>query len=154
MVKNILLRFMGEALKEAAKASLIGEVPVGAVVEHKGKVFSRGHNKRISKNSLIAHAEIEAIQKAAKKLGDWRLDDMTLYVTCEPCLMCCGAIVHSRIKKVIYGCKEPKMGAVESLCRTFDIDKMHHSPEYVSGVLEKECSEMMTKFFKKLRQSK
>jgi len=143
---------MGEAIKEAEKASLIGEVPIGAVIVYKDKIFSRAHNKRISKNSSIAHAEIEAVQKAAKKHGDWRLDDMTLYVTCEPCLMCCGAVIHSRIKKVIYGCREPKMGAVESLCRAFDMDKMHHKPEYIGGVMQKECSELLTKFFKKLRK--
>lgn len=145
---------MGEALKEAHKASSIGEVPVGAVIEYKGEIFSKAHNNRISKNSPIAHAEIEAVQKAARKHGDWRLNDMTLYVTCEPCLMCCGAIIHSRIKKVVYGCKEPKMGAVESVYKVFSSSGKHHAPEVVGRILETECASILSEFFKSLRIKK
>ena len=144
-------RFMREALKEARLAFDNNEVPIGAVIEYKGEVYSTGRNRRIEKNSAISHAEIEAIQSACLKLGDWRLDGMTLYVTSEPCIMCAGAIIHSRIKRVVYGCKEPKMGAVESLCRVFDIDKLHHRPEYISGILEEECSGILTEFFQKVR---
>ncbi|MFH1223998.1 MAG: nucleoside deaminase, partial [Pseudomonadota bacterium] len=122
--------------------------------EYKGKVFSHAHNKRIFKSDPTSHAEIDAIRKAAKKLGSWRLDNMTLYITCEPCLMCCGAAVHSRIKRVVYGCAEPKMGAVRSLCMVFDIDKAHHKPQYTGGVLEKECSQILSKFFKEIRKKK
>jgi len=144
-------KFMREAIKEALRASREGEVPIGAVIEYKGKVFARGHNKRIKKNSAIAHAEVEAIQKACKKNGDWRLEGMTLYVTSEPCIMCAGAIIHSRIGTVVYGCKEPKMGADGSLCNIFDIGKLHHRPRIIGRVLEQECSGILTEFFKILR---
>lgn len=146
--------FMREALKEARVAFDNNEVPVGAVIEYKGEVYATGRNRRIEKNSAISHAEIEAIQVAGAKLGDWRLEGMTLYVTSEPCIMCAGAIIHSRIKRVVYGCKEPKMGAVESIFRIFDINELHHKPEYVSGVSENECSGILTEFFQKVRKSK
>ena len=146
--------FMSEALKEARLAFDQEEVPVGAVIEYKGEIFSKGHNRRIEKKSSIAHAEIEAIEKACKKLGDWRLDGMTIYVTSEPCLMCAGAVVHSRIKKVVYGCKEPKMGALRSKYRVFDVNDLHHKVEYIGGILEKECAAILTEFFAKIRKNK
>jgi len=156
MAKNILPEFvdetfMLEAIKEANKAALIGEVPVGAVIVYKGKIFARAHNKRIKKNSAIAHAEIEVIQKATKKLGDWRLKDMSLYVTVEPCIMCVGAIIHSRIGKLVYGCDEPKMGAINSVMKVFDNKKHHHKPLVCSGVLKEKCSNILKTFFKELR---
>jgi tRNA(adenine34) deaminase len=139
------------AIKEAAKAAEHGEVPVGAVIEFNGKVFATGRNNRIQKSSAIAHAEIEAIEKAVKKNKDWRLQGMTLYVTTEPCIMCAGAIIHSRIKRVVYGCAEPKMGAVTSIMNVFDNKKLHHRPSVISGVLAKECSNILSSFFKKIR---
>ncbi len=143
---------MSEAIKEAKKAFLMDEVPVGAIVAKDGKVFARAHNKRISKKSPIAHAEIEAIQKASKKLGDWRLKGMTLYVTVEPCLMCAGAIIHSRIERVVYGCPEPKMGAVRSQYKVLDNKNAHHRVNVISGVLEEECRGLLSKFFKDKRK--
>jgi tRNA(adenine34) deaminase len=146
--------FMREALKEAKVAFDKNEVPIGAVIEYGGEIFTRSHNKRITKNSSIAHAEMEVIEEASKKLGDWRLEGMTLYVTSEPCLMCAGAMIHSRIKRVVYGCKEPKMGAVTSIYNAFDVEKLHHKPEVIGGVLEKECSAILSEFFKKVRMEK
>jgi len=153
MGKNILPdeHFMSLAIEEAVKAAKNGEVPVGAVVEFNGEVFAVGHNKRISKCSAIAHAEIEAIEAATKKLGDWRLAEMTLYVTTEPCIMCAGAIIHSRIKRVVYGCNEPKMGAVTSILNVFNNERLHHKPLVTGGVLQKECSHLLSSFFEKLR---
>jgi len=159
MGKNILPetlsndeKFMHLAINEANLAAKKSEVPIGAVIEYKGEVFAKGRNKRISKKSAIAHAEIEAIESATKKLGDWRLKDMTLYVTTEPCIMCAGAIIHSRIKRIVYGCREPKMGAVTSILNVFDNKKLHHKPKVTGGVLEEECSKLLSYFFKGIRR--
>ena len=158
MGKNILPdtstdeKFMSFAIKEAHLAASEGEVPVGAVIEFNGEVFSAGHNKRIQKLSAIAHAEIEAIEAATKKLGDWRLAEMTLYVTAEPCIMCAGAIIHSRIKRVVYGCGEPKMGAATSILNVFENDKLHHKPSVTSGILKEECSKVLSSFFESIRK--
>jgi len=149
--KDIDEKFMRHALEEAHLAASEGEVPVGAVIEFNGQVFTKGHNKRISKNSAIAHAEIEAIEAAVKKHGDWRLAEMTLYVTAEPCIMCAGAIIHSRIKRVVYGCNEPKMGAVTSILNVFDNKKLHHKPIVTDGVLQEECAVILSSFFKSKR---
>jgi tRNA(adenine34) deaminase len=158
MGKNILPdhsindeKFMRMAIAEAVKAAKEGEVPIGAVIMYNDKIFAKGRNKRISKNSAIAHAEIEAIERAVKKNKDWRLEGMTLYVTTEPCIMCAGAIIHSRIRRVVYGCTEPKMGAVTSILNVFDNKKLHHKPSVTSGVLAKECSDILSTFFKKIR---
>lgn len=149
--RNIDEKFMSIAIGEAKLAASEGEVPVGAVIEFNGELFATGHNKRISKNSSIAHAEIEAIEAAVKKHGDWRLADMTLYVTAEPCIMCAGAIIHSRIKRVVYGCSEPKMGAVTSILNVFDNKKLHHKPVVIGGILKEECSAILSSFFKNKR---
>ena len=146
--------FMREAMYQAGIASSKGEVPVGAVIEYKGKVFSKAYNKRIANKSSVAHAEILAIQKACKKLGDWRLEDMTIYVTAEPCLMCAGAIIHSRIARLVYGCSEPKMGAHRSQYRVFNNKTSHHKIAVTSGVLKDECKNILRVFFKDLRNSK
>jgi tRNA(adenine34) deaminase len=146
--------YMLIAVKEAEKAALKGEVPVGAVIVHNEKVVSKAHNLRISKNSSVAHAEILAIEKASRKTGDWRLEGMTLFVTCEPCIMCAGAVIHSRLKKVVYGCREPKMGAVESVYNVFNCDNLHHKPEIYGRVLEKECRKLLQDFFKRVRTDK
>jgi tRNA(adenine34) deaminase len=146
--------FMQKALEQARLAAKEGEVPVAAIIEYKGKVFSKAHNQRIKKNTAIAHAEILAIEKACKKLGDWRLEGMTLYVTVEPCLMCAGAIIHSRIKRLVYGCKEAKMGAVKSQYRIFNSKKAHHKVLVKGGVLEQESRDILSEFFKNLRKLK
>jgi tRNA(adenine34) deaminase len=157
MGKNILPdistdeKFMSIAIKEAHLAASEGEVPVGAAIEFNGELFAVGHNKRISKNSAIAHAEIEAIEAAVAKNGDWRLQGMTLYVTAEPCIMCAGAIIHSRIKRIVYGCDEQKMGAVTSILNGFDNEKLHHKPTVTVGVLKEECSTILSSFFKSKR---
>ena len=143
--------FMKQALVQARRAFNKEEVPIGAVIEYKGRVFSKAYNQRIKKNSALAHAEMLAIEKACKKLGDWRLEDMTLYVTCEPCLMCAGAIIHSRIKRLVYGCSEPKMGAIKSQYRVFNNKNSHHKVILKAGVLENDCKSILKEFFKNLR---
>ncbi len=147
-------KFMREALKEAAKASLKGEVPVGAVVVKDGKVIGRGHNLTESKQSALTHAELMAIAKAAKKLKSWRLNDCDLYVTLEPCTMCGGAIVLSRIRNLVYGTTDPKAGAVHSTARVMENPKLNHRVTVTSGILKEECSKVLTDFFKEVRRKK
>lgn len=146
-------KYMKEALKLAKKASDEGEVPVGAVVVCEGKIVGRGRNRRESKKNALHHAEIEAIDKACKKLGGWRLHKCDLYVTLEPCPMCTGAIINSRIKTLYYGAKDEKAGSCGTLVNLFDF-AYNHKPEVVSGILEQECSEILRKFFKDLRERK
>lgn len=143
-------KFMKQALREANKAFAKEEVPVGCVIVKDGKIISRGHNLRETKNSSLGHAEIIAIDKACKKLKNFRLEGCDMYVTLEPCLMCSGAIVQSRIRKVFFGANDPKYGAVESVARAFDI-KANHTVEYTSGILSDECSDIIKTFFKNLR---
>ncbi len=143
--------FMNEALKEAKRAYKKNEVPIGAVIEYKGKVFSRAHNKKIKNKTATAHAEILAIDKASKKLGDWRLEAMTIYVTCEPCLMCIGAIIEARIKKIVYACHEAKTGAVHS---NYNVLNNKKRPIVRQGILEKEAKQILQNFFKDLRIKK
>ena len=143
--------YMKEALKEAKKAAEELEVPVGAVVVYKNEIIARGRNRReFSKNALF-HAEIEAINNACKKLNSWRLIDCTLYVTLEPCPMCAGAIINSRISKVVYGAKDPKAGSCESVINLFSLP-YNHKPKVTSGILKEECSGILSDFFKKLRK--
>ena len=145
--------FMLRALKEAKKSELEGEVPVGAVIVYENKIISRGRNKReISKNAVL-HAEMEAISKACKKLGRWRLTGCILYVTLEPCAMCSGAIINSRISKVVYATKDPKSGSCGSVINLFDLP-YNHTPEVIFGVMKNECSEILSMFFRNLRQKK
>ena len=144
--------FMLQAVKEAYKAYDIEECPIGAVVVKDGKVIARAHNLRISKQDAIAHAEVLAIRKACKKLNSWRLIDCDLYVTLEPCTMCSGAIVQSRIRKVYFGAYEPKSGAVVSCNDIFEVSHGHnHKVDFEGGILEEECAALMKAFFKKLR---
>lgn len=146
-------RFMKIAIDEAKKACSIGEVPVGAVIVLENEVIGSGYNKReISKNAL-SHAEIEAIDKACKTLGSWRLLNCDLYVTLEPCPMCTGAIINSRIKKIIFGCTDPKSGSCGSVINLIDLP-YNHKPEIVSGVMKDECSTLLSDFFKSLRKLK
>ncbi len=143
--------YMKEALKEAKKAAEELEVPVGAVVVYKNEIIARGRNRReFSKNALF-HAEIEAINNACKKLNSWRLIDCTLYVTLEPCPMCTGAIINSRISEVVYGAKDPKAGSCESVINLFSLP-YNHKPKVTSGILKEECSKILSDFFKKLRR--
>ena len=143
--------FMEEALKEAQKAYNEDEVPVGCVIVKNDKIIARGHNKKEKYNNATLHAEIITLNKAQKKLNDWHLNDCTLYVTLEPCLMCTGAIIQTRIKKVVYGCLDPKGGAIESVMNIKEIDNLNHSFESISKVLEKDCSMILKNYFKSKR---
>ena len=138
------------ALKEANKAFKKKEVPIGAVIVQDNKVIAKAHNLRVKNNLTTSHAEILAIQKANKKLKSWRLDRCTLYVTIEPCPMCAGAIIQSRMKNVVYGAKDVKAGCHESIVRLFD-KSFNHKVNIIGGVLENECSEILTNFFKKIK---
>lgn len=144
-------KYMKAALRLAHKAADEGEVPVGAVVVCEGKIVSRGRNRRETKKDALHHAEIEAISKACKKLGGWRLHKCDLYVTLEPCPMCAGAIINSRIKTVYYGAPDPKAGSCGTLVNLFDLP-YNHKPAVVSGVMEAECAAVLRDFFRALRQ--
>lgn len=146
-------KFMKYALDEAIKARDLGEVPVGAVIVKNDVVISSGHNKRETKNNALCHAEIEAIDRACEKLESWRLTDCDLYVTLEPCPMCTGAIINSRIKRVIFGTKDPKAGSCCSVINLFELS-YNHRPQTVCGILESECSKLLSDFFKNLRENK
>lgn len=146
--------FMREALKEAKKAYKKEEVPIGAVIVLENKIISRGHNLRESKNNPLYHAEIIAIDKAAKKLKKWRLNGAKLYVTIEPCPMCIGAIINARIDLVAYGAKDEKAGACGSVINIPEIKKLNHKVIIKSGILEKECKNIIQEFFKKLRNKR
>ena len=140
------------ALKQAEKALLEDEVPIGAVIVRDDKVIARGYNKREQKQLVTSHAEIEAIQKAEKKLKSWRLVDCDLYVTLEPCLMCMGAIIQARFKNVYYGAKDPKGGAVVSSINALDSKNINHHPNVEGEILEKECSEIISNYFRMKRK--
>ena len=144
-------KFMLLALKEAKKALLIDEVPVGCVIVYNNKVVARGYNKREKEQDATSHAEINAIRKASKKINNWRLCDMDLYVTVEPCIMCAGAIMWSRFRRVIYGAKDPKGGALGTSVNIFDTPNINHHPEIIGGVLEEECSSIIKNYFKEKR---
>lgn len=146
-------KFMTEALKEAKKAYDLGETPIGAVIVYQDKIIARAHNLREKKQDTLAHAEALVIQKACKKLKSWRLEDCDLYVTLEPCVMCSGAIIQSRIKNVYYGAKNKRFGCHQSAINLFDVD-FNHKVNIVSDILEKECSKIITDFFKELRNSR
>ncbi|MBR1778950.1 MAG: tRNA adenosine(34) deaminase TadA [Clostridia bacterium] len=145
-------KYMKKALALAKKAAKEGEVPVGAVLVKNGKIISSGRNKREKKKNALHHAEVEAIKKACKKLGSWRLLDCDLYVTLEPCPMCAGAIINARIRKVFFGALDPKAGAVRSKVNLFDLG-FNHKPQVDSGILKEECEEILKKFFKKIRKN-
>ena len=147
-------KFMKEAIKEAKKAYQKLEIPVGAVIVKDGKIISRGHNLKETKADTTKHAEIIAIQKASKKLNAWRLIDCEMYVTLEPCAMCAGAIINSRIKKVYIGTMDEKTGAVGSVLNLFEDFTFNHKVEVEKGILQEECKNMLKQFFKELRKSK
>lgn len=144
-------KYMEEALKEALKARAKDEVPVGAVIVLNGKIIARGHNKRETKKNSLCHAEIIAIDKACKKLKNFRLENCELYVTLEPCLMCAGAIVQARIKKVVFGASDNKYGMAGTVFNAFEL-KSNHNVEIKKDVLKDECSEILTSFFKEMRE--
>ncbi len=144
-------RFMKRALHQAERAAALGEVPIGCVIVHDGKVVGRGYNRRNTDRTTLAHAEISAIDKASRRLGDWRLEGCTLYVTLEPCQMCSGAIVQSRIDRVVIGAMNPKAGCAGSILNLLQMQEFNHQVEITYGVLEDECSTILKDFFKELR---
>ena len=144
-------KYMRIALKEAQKAYEENEVPIGAVIVKANEVIAKAHNKKEKKQQAIAHAEMLAIEKACKKLGTWHLEECTLYVTIEPCAMCAGAIMLSRIDRVVYGAKDPKGGCIDSCIQMYEQQGFNHYPMHTSGVLEMECSNIMSTFFKERR---
>jgi len=146
--------FMQEAMAEAALAEDLKEVPIGAVVVHEGQVIGRGHNLRECNNDPTAHAEIIAIKQASEHLNSWRLLDCTLYVTLEPCVMCMGATILARIPYLVYGTRDPKVGAVGSIYNFSEDERFNHKVEVREGVLQKECSAQLSRFFKQLREQK
>lgn len=144
-------RFMREAIRQARKAGALMEVPIGCVIVYEGKIIARGYNRRNTDKNTISHAELNAIRKASKKLGDWRLEDCTLYVTLEPCQMCAGAIVQARIPEVMIGCMNPKAGCAGSIYNLLQEPAFNHQVSLFKGVLEEECSQMLKDFFRSLR---
>jgi tRNA(adenine34) deaminase len=143
--------YMELALSEAREAVEAGEIPVGAVVVRNGEVIARGRNRREELQSPVAHAEVLALQAAASHLKSWRLEECSLYVTLEPCLMCVGAILQARISRLIFGCLDPKAGAVESLYRLCDDSRLNHTLPVTHGIMENECSRILSEFFGRLR---
>ncbi|ASK64299.1 tRNA-specific adenosine deaminase [Virgibacillus phasianinus] len=142
---------MQEAINQAMLAKEKNEVPIGAVIVFQNKVIATGHNIRETVQSTLSHAELIAIQEANRKIGSWRLEDCTLYVTLEPCPMCAGAIIQSRIKRVVFGAFDPKAGCAGSLMNLLDDSRFNHLVELKSGVMEKECSQLLSRFFRELR---
>ncbi|WP_197023970.1 tRNA adenosine(34) deaminase TadA [Butyrivibrio sp. NC2002] len=145
-------KYMKAALKQARKAMELGEVPIGCVIVYEDKIIGRGYNRRNTDKSVLCHAEITAIKKACKKIGDWRLEDCILYVTLEPCQMCAGAIVQSRIPKVVMGALSPKSGCGGSILNILENPEFNHQVEVVKGVLEEESSQILKEFFTGLRK--
>ena len=146
--------YMKEAIRQARKAEKLMEVPIGCVIVYEGKIIARGYNRRNTDKNTLSHAEMNAIRKASKKLGDWRLEWCTLYVTLEPCQMCSGAIVQSRIDEVVIGCMNPKAGCAGSVLNLLEVQEFNHQVTITQGILEEECSQMMSNFFRRLREMK
>ena len=151
VIKSVEEKYMKEALKQAKKAYALGEVPIGCVIVHEGKIIGRGYNRRNTDKNTLAHAEITAINKASKVIGDWRLEECTLYVTLEPCQMCAGAIVQARIPEVVMGCMNPKAGCAGSILNILEMPQFNHQVKVTRGILEPECSQMLKTFFEELR---
>lgn len=147
-------KYMKAALREAKKAYQLDEVPIGCVIVQNDKIIARGYNRRNTDKNTLAHAELSAIKKASKKTGDWRLEDCTMYVTLEPCQMCAGAIVQSRLGKVVIGSMNPKAGCAGSVINLLKMKQFNHQVEMVTGVLDEECSKMLSGFFMELREKK
>lgn len=151
MENELHKKYMKEAIKQAKKAHALGEVPIGCVIVYQGKIIGRGYNRRNTDKSTLSHAEITAIRKASRYLGDWRLEECTLYVTLEPCQMCSGAIIQARIPHVVIGCMNPKAGCAGSVLNVLQMPAFNHQAEITKGILENDCSHILTTFFKELR---
>ena len=147
-------KFMKAAMTQARKAYAIDEVPIGCVIVQNDKIIARGYNRRNIDKNTLAHAELSAIRKASKKTGDWRLEDCTMYVTLEPCQMCAGAIVQSRMKRVVIGSMNAKAGCAGSILNLLQMQQFNHQVEITRGVREEECSQMLSQFFRELRERK
>ena len=147
-------KFMRAAIAQARRAEKLEEVPIGCVIVYEGKIIARGYNRRNTDLNTISHAEMNAIRKASKKLGDWRLEGCTIYITLEPCQMCSGAIVQSRIDRCVIGAMNPKAGCAGSVMNLMQVAQFNHQVEITRGVLEEECSSMLSSFFRRLRDSK
>ena len=147
-------KYMKAAIRQAKKAYALDEVPIGCVIVQNDKIIARGYNRRNTEGNTLAHAELTAIRKASKKTGDWRLEDCTMYVTLEPCQMCAGAIVQSRIPRVVVGCMNPKAGCTGSILNLLDIQAFNHQADLTTGVLKEECSQLMKQFFRELREAR
>lgn len=147
-------KYMKAAITQAKKAAALDEVPIGCVIVKDGKIIARGYNRRNTDKNTLAHAELAAIRKASKKTGDWRLEDCTMYVTLEPCQMCAGAIVQSRLKRVVIATMNPKAGCAGSILNLLQMEAFNHQVEITRGVREEECATMLSDFFRKLRQKK
>ena len=147
-------KYMKEAIRQAQKARVLEEVPIGCVIVSDGNIIARGYNRRNTDKNTLSHAELNAIRKASKKLGDWRLEGCTMYVTLEPCQMCAGALVQSRIDEVVIGSMNPKAGCAGSVLNLLEVEGFNHKVKITRGVLEEECSTMLSDFFKELREKK
>ena len=145
---------MKEAIRQARKAGKLNEVPIGCVIVRDGKIIARGYNRRNTDLNTLAHAELQAIRKASRVVGDWRLEDCVMYITLEPCQMCAGAIVQARIPKVVIGSRNPKAGCAGSVLDLLHVPAFNHQVELNEGVLQEECSELLVSFFRELRQKK
>lgn len=145
---------MQMAIDEAMKAQALGEVPIGAIIVYQDQVIARAHNLRETTQNAVTHAELSAIQEACKAIDSWRLEDTTLYVTLEPCPMCAGAILQSRVPRVVYGARDPKGGCVDSLYRLLNDPRFNHECDVTEGVLGDECGEILTAFFRAIRERK
>lgn len=154
MLENKDRHYMQEALEEAKKAAALGEVPIGAVIVYKDEIIARAHNLRETTQNALTHAESMAIQVACSKIGSWRLEETTLYVTLEPCPMCAGAILQSRVPRVVYGARDIKAGCVDSLYRLLNDPRFNHECTVTEGVMAEECGQILTDFFKALRDRK
>ena len=147
-------RFMKEAIRQAKKARALKEVPIGCVIVSEGNIIARWYNRRNTDKNTLSHAELNAIRKASKKLGDWRLEGCTMYVTLEPCQMCAGALVQSRIDEVVIGSMNPKAGCAGSVLNLLEAEGFNHKVKITKGILQEECSSMLSEFFRELRQEK
>lgn len=144
--------YMKEAIRQAKRAAKLGEVPIGCVIVCQDRIIGRGYNRRNTDKSTLSHAEITAIKRASKNMGDWRLEECTLYVTLEPCQMCSGAIVQARIPRVVMGCRNPKAGCAGSILNLLQMPEFNHQVEITEGIRGEECSQMLKTFFKDLRR--
>ena len=147
-------KYMREAMRQAKKAYALNEVPIGCVIVYEDKIIARGYNRRNTDHNTLSHAELNAIRKASKYLGDWRLEGCTMYITLEPCQMCAGALVQARMSEVVIGSMNAKAGCAGSVLNLLAMEEFNHQVDVTYGVLEKECSTMLTEFFKELRAKK